>query len=116
MAALVIAEMAVIPGQALDSYRALAGRSVAAHGGYFLARGVEKSFVEGDTTYPRVAVIAFPSLDKARDWYRSEDYAQALKIMDQAMTRNLYLLPLDEPKQASQVAAFAELFGNFSAL
>ena len=48
--------------------------------------------LEGDWT-PRAIVMAeFPSMEAARDWYRSPEYAKALEFRDEALSRNLILV------------------------
>jgi uncharacterized protein (DUF1330 family) len=37
----------------------------------------------------QVIVVAFPSLDAARTWYSSPEYAKALAVKDAAMTRRV---------------------------
>ena len=48
--------------------------------GRFLVRGGELEHMEGDWRPKRVVVVEFESLDKARAFYRSPDYAEAIKI------------------------------------
>ncbi|MCR0984911.1 DUF1330 domain-containing protein [Roseomonas populi] len=92
MPAYMVAEVEFIPGPALDRYRALAGAAIAAHGGTFLVRGQEKALTEGEHRFRRVIIVAFPSLDAAERWYRSAEYAEALRASGEAMHRTLYLV------------------------
>ena len=50
---------------------------MAKFGGEFIVRGGEIETLEGDFTHERVVVIAFPTMEAARSWYRSDDYADA---------------------------------------
>lgn len=93
MPAYMVAEVEFIPGPALEHYRALAGATIAAHGGSFLVRGAEKALVEGGAArFRRVIIVAFPSLARAREWYASPAYAEALAVSGEAMHRTLYLV------------------------
>lgn len=48
--------------------------------------------LEGNWT-PRTIVIAeFPDIERARAWYRSPEYASALAVRDEALSRNLILV------------------------
>lgn len=49
-------------------------------GGQFLVRGGQIDVVEGAWTTPRLVIIAFPSLDHARDWYHSDAYQAIITI------------------------------------
>lgn len=92
MPAYMVAEVEFIPGLALDRYRALASATIAAHGGTFLVRGQEKAVTEGEHRFRRVIIVAFPSLEQAERWYRSAQYAEALRVSGEAMHRTLYLV------------------------
>lgn len=91
MTAYVISRVQMRPGPALDSYRALAARSIERHGGRYLVRGGEQDLLEGDWPASTI-VVEFPNLEAARAWYRSADYAEALKYRDAALDRDLVLV------------------------
>jgi uncharacterized protein (DUF1330 family) len=91
MPAYVIAESTILDVKAFEIYRQHAEASVVKHGGRFLARGGEIEVLEGECA-PRVVVLEFPSMDAARVWYRSPEYAKALDVSDRALRRNLYLV------------------------
>ena len=81
-------------GEFLDSaqverYRALAQAAIAKFGGRYLARGGAVEPVEGDWSPQRIIIVEFPSMDRAREWYRSPEYAEALKVRATALDRNL---------------------------
>jgi uncharacterized protein (DUF1330 family) len=79
------------PGAALDSYRQLAARSIERHGGRYLVRGGEQQILEGDWA-PATVIVEFPTMDAARVWYASADYAEALRHRDDAVARDLILV------------------------
>ena len=91
MTAYVISQVQMRPGPALDKYRQLAADSIERHGGTYLARGSEIEVLEGEWT-GAVIIVAFDSAEQARDWYHSDDYAEALKLRDDALERNLILV------------------------
>ena len=39
-----------------------------------------------------IVVVEFPSLERAREWYRSQEYAHALEVHDKALSHNLILV------------------------
>lgn len=75
----------------LDGCRTRAAASIAQHGGRYLARGGQVEPLEGSWA-PRAIVVEFPSMEQARAWYRSQEYAPALDVRDQALGRNLILV------------------------
>jgi uncharacterized protein (DUF1330 family) len=101
MTAYVVSRVALKPGGALETYRRLAAASIERHGGSYLVRGGEQEVLEGDWA-PGTVIVQFPSMDAARAWYASDDYAEALKFRDQALSRDLILVAGTEaPSEAS---------------
>jgi uncharacterized protein (DUF1330 family) len=87
--AYVISEVEVLDEQAADRYRELAAASIAQYGGRYLARGAIADVVEGAPTTRRLVVVEFPSMQRAREWYASSAYAQALAYRAAALDRRL---------------------------
>ena len=80
MPAYFIAEVEVTNPTAYDTYRPLAGASIAQYGGKFLARGGKTELLEGEAEPQRIVVIEFADMDAAKRWYYSPEYQEALKI------------------------------------
>jgi len=80
-----------MPGQALDSYRDLAAQSIERHGGRYLVRGGDQEVLEGEWS-PATIIVEFPTIEAARSWYDSSDYAEALRYRDGALERDLVLV------------------------
>jgi uncharacterized protein (DUF1330 family) len=91
MSAYVISRVRMKPGAALDSYRQLAAASIERHGGRYLVRGGEQRILEG-TWAPATIIVEFPTMEAARAWYASADYADALRHRDEALERDLILV------------------------
>ena len=53
-----------------------------------------------------IVVVEFPSLERAREWYRSSEYAHALGVRDKALSRNLILV--DGMNDSTQIVARSE--------
>ncbi len=92
MSAYVIVEMEVTDPVRIEEYRKLAGASVAAHGGRFVVRGGTAEALEGGWQPKRIVVLAFPDMARARGWWRSEEYAAARVIRDQAANTRMILV------------------------
>jgi uncharacterized protein (DUF1330 family) len=91
VSAYVISMVRMKPGLALDDYRRLAANSIDRHGGRYLVRGGEQHVLEGSWASATI-VVEFPTVEAARAWYRSSEYAEALKHRDAALERDLILV------------------------
>jgi uncharacterized protein (DUF1330 family) len=92
MTAYLISDVTVRDADAVRIYRERAAASIAHHGGRYLARGGEVEVLEGEWRPRVVILVEFPSAEQARIWYRSPEYAHALEVRDEALSRNLILV------------------------
>jgi uncharacterized protein (DUF1330 family) len=60
------------------------------YGGRFVVRGGKLDALEGEAP-PRFVIIAFDSMDKARDWYNSPAYQQLVPIRHKASKTTLFI-------------------------
>ncbi len=90
MTAYVISEVEVLDEARAQRYRELAAVSIARHGGRYTVRGALPEVAEGNwPSGQRVVVVEFPSMERLRAWYSSDDYAEALAVRETALTRRL---------------------------
>jgi uncharacterized protein (DUF1330 family) len=90
MTAYVISDVVGLDAELVARYRSLAQGSIAAYGGRYLANaGNTVEHVEGDWTPQNVVVLEVPSMERAREWYRSPEYAPALEVRRTALRRSL---------------------------
>jgi uncharacterized protein (DUF1330 family) len=61
-------------------YRAMVPATLAAFGGRYLARGGHTEVLEGDWQPSRLVIVEFPSVERAREWLESPEYAEARAI------------------------------------
>jgi len=80
MAAYVIAEVEVTDPALFEEYRKLVPATIAQYAGRYLVRGGATESKEGGWEPKRLVVLEFPSMDQARKWYHSPEYAPALAI------------------------------------
>ena len=78
MAGYLIAMIEVTDPEQYRKYIAETPGVIARFGGRFIVRGGEKMTLEGPEENRRIALVEFPSLDKAAEFYNSEEY-QAVK-------------------------------------
>lgn len=95
MSAYIISDVTIHDETSAAAYRERAARSIAQHGGRYLARAGAIEVLEG-TWSPRaiiiVIIVEFADFEQARTWYRSAEYAEALKFRDAALSRDLILV------------------------
>lgn len=90
MAAYVISEVEILDEARANIYRSLASASIERYGGRYIVRGGAIELIEGDRDPKRrFVVVEFPSMQRAHEWYRSPEYADALKVRAGALTRTL---------------------------
>ena len=89
--ALWIAHVNVTDADAYGTYARLAGPTIAAHGGVFLARGGRYVQLEGNDR-ARNVVARFPSLERAVECYNSPGYQAALAHAKDASVRDLMVV------------------------
>ena len=93
MAAYVISEVTgIIDAALLEKYRNLAQITIAKYGGRYLVRGGDMEAMEGDEAPERFIVVEFPTMARAKEWYRSPEYVEAQQISSRALTRRLILV------------------------
>ena len=86
MPAYIIARVQVTDWERYREYTRATPAAIEKFGGRFLVRGGESITLEGPPETGRVVVIEFPSLDKAKAFYRSEEYSRAKKLKEGAAT------------------------------
>ena len=84
MAAYVIGEIEVTDAALYEDYRKQVLATIEKHGGRFLVRGGAVEALEGGWSPKRLVLLEFPSMAKARGWYRSADYAPLIKLRQRA--------------------------------
>lgn len=91
MAAYVLVEIEVTDPVRYEAYKKMAEASIAAFGGRYLVRGGRVETLEGDWRPPRLVVLEFPSVERAREWWSSDAYRSG-KELRQATARSRMIL------------------------
>lgn len=92
MAAYVIGEMEVTDPAAYEDYRKQVLAVVTRYGGRFIVRGGKVETLEGGWSPKRFVALEFPSMDQARKWYRSPEYAPLIALRQKAARGKLILV------------------------
>jgi uncharacterized protein (DUF1330 family) len=91
MPAYVVVEIEVLDAERCEDYKRMVPPSLAAYGGRFVVRGGATETLEGDWSPKRFVTLEFPSLERAKEWSGSPEYAEA-KALRQATARTEMLV------------------------
>jgi uncharacterized protein (DUF1330 family) len=80
MAAYVIVEVNIDDPKEYEEYKKLTPASIAAYDGRFVVRGGKTESLEGEWQPDRMVVLEFPSVERAKEWWTSEQYSKAKAI------------------------------------
>jgi len=77
MSAFVIVDIEVTEPAGYEEYKKLAPPAVALYGGKYVARGGKNETLEGEWRPDRLVILEFPSMEQAKAWVNSAEYAPA---------------------------------------
>jgi uncharacterized protein (DUF1330 family) len=80
MPAYLISTIEIIDPVGYEEYKKLVSPALAKYGGKFVVRGGDIEHKEGDWRPKRIVVVEFESVDQARAFYDSPEYAPAKQI------------------------------------
>ena len=86
MPAYVVVEIEVLDAERYETYKQMVPPSLAAYGGRFVVRGGTAETLEGEWSPKRLVIVEFPSVERAKAWWGSPEYAEA-KALRQATAR-----------------------------
>jgi len=92
MAGYVVVELTVTDPTKFEEYRKVVGATVDKYGGKFIVRGGKTEMLEGDQQPGRIVILEFPSAERAREWYDSEEYREPKAMRMAASTARLLLV------------------------
>ncbi len=79
-------------------YTTLTPPSIALYGGKYIVRGSELETLEGTWHPPRFVILEFPTVERAREWWNSPEYAEAKALRQSCASTEMLLvdgLPAD---------------------
>jgi uncharacterized protein (DUF1330 family) len=92
----------------VPAYRSLAAPSVRKYGGRYKTVSYSNPIIEGpviDEGPKMISIIEFDSREKAEQWYRSPDYAEAIKTRVGSVVNRAMIIDVNPPEYASQAGA-----------
>ena len=91
MPAYVLVQVDVKDPVRYEDYKGMVPPSLAKYGGRFLVRGGKTHTMEGDWAPKRFVLVEFPSVEQAKAWWASPEYAEA-KALRQATSESHLLI------------------------
>ncbi|HXH94638.1 MAG TPA: DUF1330 domain-containing protein [Thermoanaerobaculia bacterium] len=92
MPALIIVDIEVLDPARYEDYKRLASATIAAHGGRYLVRGGKSEVLDGEWQPRRLVVLEFDSMEKAKAWRDSPEYAEAKKVRDECARASMIVV------------------------
>jgi uncharacterized protein (DUF1330 family) len=89
MPAYLVSDLTVRNAAAFESYRSRAAKAIVRYRGRYLVRGGDIQALEGQWKPRMLVIVEFPSMEQARSWYSSPEYATALEVRDIALERDM---------------------------
>lgn len=91
MAAYVIVDSVITDQAVFDDFLEQVPAMVEAHGGKYLARAGAIDIVQGDWTPNRIAIVEFESVELARGWQDSPDYAELRAMLNRSSNTSVII-------------------------
>ena len=92
MTAYVIVDIEVTDPEGYKEYVKLAPEAVKLYGGKYIARGGPNETLEGDWQAKRLVILEFPSIEQAKNWLNSPEYAPARELRHQYARANMVVV------------------------
>lgn len=92
MSAYIIVEINIKDPAEYEEYKKLTPATLAAHNGKFIVRGGTTEILEGEWEPGRIVILEFPSMEQAKKWWSSEEYAPAKLIRQNCSDTKMILV------------------------
>jgi uncharacterized protein (DUF1330 family) len=92
MAAYIIVNVEVLDADQYADYTKLVGTSLSLYGGRFIVRGGRAERLEGSVEPKRVVVLEFPSVERAKAWWGSDEYREAKEIRQRSSMTDMMVV------------------------
>jgi len=92
MPAYVVVEIEIHNPEEYEDYKKLTPASLKNYQGKFIVRGGKTETLEGDWSPQRFVMIQFPTLELAKAWWASEEYAQAKALRQRTASSKMIVV------------------------
>ena len=82
MAGYVVVQVDVHDPEGFAIYRDMVPPTLETYGGRYLVRGGDYECVEGEWNPKRLVIVEFASVERAKQWWASEEYAPAKSLRE----------------------------------
>jgi len=89
MAGYVIAEVNVTDPEKFEVYRGQVGATIEKYDGKYVVRGGATETVEGDWNPQRLVIVQFENVERAKEWYYSQEYSGPKELRHQSANTNV---------------------------
>lgn len=97
MAAYLIVEISIHNPAEYEDYKKLTPGSLKNYQGKFIVRGAKTECLEGEWNPERIVVLEFPSVELAKAWWASEEYAPAKALRQRTAHTKMLLVEGYQP-------------------
>jgi uncharacterized protein (DUF1330 family) len=91
MAGYVIAQVEITDPETFKEYQEQVPPTIARYAGEYLVRGGSVEVREGQFPDRRLVVLRFPSVERAREWHDSPEYAGPRALRERSANTNLVI-------------------------
>lgn len=92
MSGIIIVDIEVLDPVRYEDYKRLASAAIAAYGGRYVVRGGKSDVISGGWKPGRLVVLEFDSVEQAKKWSASPEYAEAKKVRDTCARANMVVV------------------------
>lgn len=92
MPAYVIIDILIHDPEGYEEYKKIAPPSIAAYGGKYIARGGPTEVLEGEWKPNRLVILEFASIEKAKLWLNSPEYAAGRRMRHATAKTNMVVV------------------------
>ena len=92
MPAYIIAEVEITDPETYEDYKKVVPQTIEAYGGTYVARGGRAETLEGDWIPKRVVILEFDSLERAKEWWSSEEYSAPKKLRQRSSNTRMIVV------------------------
>jgi uncharacterized protein (DUF1330 family) len=92
MPAYIIADVEITDPARYAEYVKVVPETIARYGGRFVVRGGRTETLEGAWSPKRIVVLEFPTFERAREWWGSEDYRAPRALRQSASISRLIVV------------------------
>ena len=92
MPAYIVVDIQIHDPASFDRYRELVPATIEAFGGKYIARGGAVEVLEGEWKPQRITIVEFESVEQAKKWLDSTEYAYAKGIRHRAAHTNMIVV------------------------